>query len=305
MQALRAKKQTINASSRGFTLLELLAALVIIGFLVTIVSNRVQGLGDDACVIAALNGMKTVSAAAREFHCDFGVIPEEIVRVKKQDDSVNDKRNQNPEYASRFLGLDKDCSDETLRAYMEDGTFDYPDLLEDGHAGCYDMALCLQDLLGMTTKRSVLELLLHDWRGNYVRSNAMFNATELDPDAYPADPDGNPVYLPVIATPWADAIESEALEAAKKGKTELAQEFRRGKYYQIRVDSKIECIRRGVSGACAESKWKQLKDTARIVCLGENGLDDGGTRYPVPEDIGDDMVMFVFGSAPVRSPLGI
>jgi hypothetical protein len=165
------------------------------------------------------------------------------------------------------------------------------------------MAICLRDLLGMTTKRSVLERLLHDWRGSYIRPNAMFNATELDPATYPAGPDGSPVCLPIIAAPWADALESQAREAAKKGKPELAQEFRRGKYYQIRVDTSLECIRRGVSGACAEAKWRQLNHTARIVCLGENGLDDGGTRYPVPDDIGDDMVMFVFGHAPVRSSL--
>ncbi len=35
----------------------------------------------------------------------------------------------------------------------------------------------------------------------------------------------------------------------------------------------------------------QDKSSARIVSLGVNGLDDGGTALPVPADISDDVVM--------------
>ena len=47
----------------------------------------------------------------------------------------------------------------------------------------------------------------------------------------------------------------------------------------------------------------QDKDSARIVSLGVNGIDDGGTVFPVPADIGDDIVMFIFGGGETRSPL--
>ncbi|MBW2020521.1 MAG: prepilin-type N-terminal cleavage/methylation domain-containing protein [Deltaproteobacteria bacterium] len=47
----------------------------------------------------------------------------------------------------------------------------------------------------------------------------------------------------------------------------------------------------------------QDKDSARIVSFGANGLDDGGTILPVSADIGDDIVMFVFGGGETRSPL--
>ena len=48
----------------------------------------------------------------------------------------------------------------------------------------------------------------------------------------------------------------------------------------------------------------QDRDTARIISLGANGTDDGGTILPVPADIGDDIVMFIFGGGELRSPLG-
>ena len=48
----------------------------------------------------------------------------------------------------------------------------------------------------------------------------------------------------------------------------------------------------------------QDRDSARIVSLGANGLDDGGTVFPVPADIGDDIVMFIFGGGELRRPFG-
>ena len=47
----------------------------------------------------------------------------------------------------------------------------------------------------------------------------------------------------------------------------------------------------------------QDRASARIVSSGQNGRDDGGSEYPVPEDIGDDMVVFLFGGGVSRSPL--
>jgi len=44
----------------------------------------------------------------------------------------------------------------------------------------------------------------------------------------------------------------------------------------------------------------QDKKTARIVSFGANGLDNGGTGFPVPGDIGDDIVMFIFGGGETR-----
>ncbi len=47
----------------------------------------------------------------------------------------------------------------------------------------------------------------------------------------------------------------------------------------------------------------QDKASARIVSLGADGIDNGGTVFPVPADIGDDIVMFIFGRGETRSPL--
>lgn len=48
---------------------------------------------------------------------------------------------------------------------------------------------------------------------------------------------------------------------------------------------------------------KQIINSARIVSLGANREDNGGLTYPVPAEVGDDLVMFIFGGEPVRSPL--
>lgn len=58
-----------------------------------------------------------------------------------------------------------------------------------------------------------------------------------------------------------------------------------GNYYRIEMDT------------------PQDKDSARIVSFGANSKDNGGTILPVPADIGDDIVMFVFGGGETRSPL--
>jgi hypothetical protein len=285
--------------------------------LVTLVSRRVQGLGDDAQVIAALNNMKTISSAVKAFHCDFGFVPEEVERAKVYEDRKDDKRNLNPAYVTRFLCLEKDCGDEKIMTYMEDQFLDYPyfDIFEEGYAGCHAMARFLRDLLGKHLKdaqnSTYLQQLLHDsstgqgWRGRYATGNAFFNAAAWDDgrddETYPED--SPPVNLPLIATPWAQELEEAAREAQRTQMPERADEYRQAKYYQIRVRTTFECVDRRGTGNCAIREWKQHNETARIVCLGANGRDDGGTRYPLPDDIGDDMVMFVFGNEPFRSPL--
>jgi hypothetical protein len=48
----------------------------------------------------------------------------------------------------------------------------------------------------------------------------------------------------------------------------------------------------------------QDRTSARILSLGPDGADNGGSEYPVPEDIGDDILMFIFGGGATRSPQG-
>ena len=80
------------------------------------------------------------------------------------------------------------------------------------------------------------------------------------------------------------------------------KEYRKGKYYHIIIE---------------HEEKKQLKDTARIICFGFNCLDDGscfneakGRLITADDlkkescDIGDDSVMFVFGTQPTIFPEG-
>jgi len=56
----------------------------------------------------------------------------------------------------------------------------------------------------------------------------------------------------------------------------------------------------GVSGITREDE----RLSARIVSFGPNGRNNGGATIPLPlpEDTGDDLVMFIFGTGPVRRP---
>jgi hypothetical protein len=47
----------------------------------------------------------------------------------------------------------------------------------------------------------------------------------------------------------------------------------------------------------------QDRTSARILSTGVNGSDNGGSVFPLPDDIGDDIVMFIFGGGETRSPL--
>ena len=98
------------------------------------------------------------------------------------------------------------------------------------------------------------------WRGPYIEPNATVDATYFDPESYPCDAEGNPVSLPVIATPWADKCEKDAIEAEEGGDDVEAEKLRRGKYYQI------------LKPIWTRDRWEIYKDAASIVCRGEDCL---------------------------------
>ena len=161
------------------------------------------------------------------------------------------------------------------------------------------------------------------WNGPYLEANTTAR-----------DEDGDDV--PLVAVPWASGIEQAAREAEENGDESLGALYRKGKYYHIRV--KLEenkellpwCDVNDTAACLVSYTWpepldrkgpRQDKDTARIICYGENGLDDGsyckeydGTGNCVTEttieelkdpdfDIGDDLVMYIFADGFTRSPL--
>jgi len=64
-----------NHNSKGFTLLELLIVITIIGVLIGIVAPKVIGRGDDARQVAALNQVKVIENALKEYRIDNSRYP--------------------------------------------------------------------------------------------------------------------------------------------------------------------------------------------------------------------------------------
>ncbi len=330
-----------NQAGRGFTLLEVLAVLAVIGFMVTVVSVFANRNFGNYSLQQAINDMDKIKTSIRDgFYRDTWLIPQSTGKLIDGED--------HPEFATKYLCLKNDCEPGDIRnaTYTKEWKsgrpklegakihFDYVKCDELCSGSCELKKLCR--FFYVMTKNdwdiypedgTMKRVLLYDpgfkqgWNGPYIEGNAMIMDQAGD-------------YVPVIATPWAADIEQIAREAKEEGDKSLAEKYRKGKYYHIRVEwiekryvspwPEILHYQEG-KGAVARMRngIRQDKTTARIICYGENGLDDGsycrkyddegnckeGRETTIEElkdpdfDIGDDLVMFIFGDGVTRVPL--
>ena len=263
------KCKMINDKCRGFTLLELLVVLTFITAFGFLVATRFGTITEGAGVACALTEMGSIKETIKEgFYPDLGLIPEDTGA-----DGLPGTEDDRPEYSTRYLCLRNDGKDNPqytdMKAFLE----------------------------SKGIKENMLEWDKYSrrgWRGPYMEQDV---SASFDPDG----PDGprKERYIPLIATPWADSCEKNAQKEEDLGNNDLAEKYRKGKYYLI------------VGG--------QEKKEARIVCFGANCLDDGSyckdhdQERPInrataqdlnnPEyDTGDDVVVFIFGGGFMRSP---
>lgn len=237
-----------DKSLTGFTLLEILVVIMIMGFLTAMVAGHFLGIKEDAGNVTALNEMNKIKEAVRDrFYPDLGLIPEDAVH---------------PEMAIRFLCLKDDGVGPPVGPERQ------------------EMYVFIENILGAAQANRLIDWDKYSrkgWRGPYMEQET----------SYEADPGPPPKYFPIIVTPWVDFCEGRA-RAVESLDPALAAEYRKGKYYQI------------LGG--------QNRNNARIICYGANGLNGGAETATVAElkdpnfDIGDDLVMFVFGAGATRSP---
>ena len=328
---------------RGFTLLEILTVLTIIGFMITAVSVVMSRSIDDFSIQQAVNDMDKIRVAVRDgFYRDTGLIPQSFnIDIITQEPY--------PEFATQYLCLKNDCDQDNIKRATHNMLVgmtmwgrnrttpaDYVKCDELGSSGtCQLRKLCW--FFYYMTKPSNFTFYPKDgpikraflynpgfkegWNGPYLEANTTAR-----------DQDGDDV--PLVAVPWASGIEQAAREAEENGDESLGALYRKGKYYHIRVKLEENKELRPwcdvTENPVSEGKYawpldrngpRQDKNTARIICYGENGLDDGsyckeydGMGNCVAEttieelkdpdfDIGDDLVMYIFADGFTRSPL--
>jgi prepilin-type N-terminal cleavage/methylation domain-containing protein len=290
----------------GFTILELLVVLAIVGFFAIAIGSRLASVSDEAAVTTALEEMNNIKKAITDlFYPDLGFIPEDpgpdnrLVSASSSSAGDDDR----PWFATRYLCLQEDRARPTQP----------PDRLQfpQSHA----MWVYLRSQINRRSpddggaKAMAMAKLAWDryrqkgWRGPYMEQDI---AVSLDPQ--------NPAAMPLIATPWADKCENLARQAEEAGEKTEAERLRRGKYYLIVTDTVRD----------TEGNYAADKSTARIVSFGADCDDDGAYRHPdtgrrvtaadlrkanvnapgTPNtyDTGDDIVVFIFGGGTTRRP---
>lgn len=292
----------------GFTLLELLIVLVIIGFLVTATGRAFRKVDKDAQITAALSDMKAISEAiVNGMYPDIGYIPYPM---------------DDPLLTTSYLCLDMDYSPEEInkstyqkrvtyysRWGLQYKTIDLIDceklkeeVKKDRGEEEANRIYATCRLLGKgddPMKDSIKKWdIYHNkgWRGPYIKCNGSYY---YKPKTKEGAEEGYSV--PIIESPWADRCEQKAREAEKDGDDDLAKEYRKGKYYQIlpamKACTQWFCYRytlpghkpgtigsTGVDCCCltekfADMNWAVLKSGACIVSRGPNCLSDGAEEF--------------------------
>jgi general secretion pathway protein G len=106
-------------ASQGFSLIELLVVLVILGLIAGLVVPNIMGRGEDAKSRAAVAEVQRLSMAVDEFYLDTGRAPRELRELVERPGSVsnwngpyvNDSNLLDPwgnEYSYRFPGEHRD-----------------------------------------------------------------------------------------------------------------------------------------------------------------------------------------------------
>ena len=218
----------INDKCHGFSILELLVCIVILAFFVTIVATSTGKFDEDVKTAAALSDMTAIQTAITHgLYPDLGCIP---CNADYSDKSIEAL------FVPAYLFLKREEFKEMVETTEE--------CVKGGYRKYIDTWNKYQS---------------SGWGGPYMKSAAgSLDATYFDEEEFPKDSEDRHVYVDAMLTPWADKCEKMAREAEQEGESELAMEYRKGKYYQIYSPQKIVipgCAYCYISTDLASPKW--------------------------------------------------
>ena len=314
-------------TKKGFTLLEVLVVLMILGFLTAMTAGHFSRLKGEAAITTSLNEMKNIKEVIRDrFYPDLGLIPEDLLGL----DGLAVNGDEIPECATRFLCLKND-GDVTIGWNGANFVYTSNPGVEESLEMAAFLAEQLRIKLGVGNESlaaSQAEALLKwdkysykGWRGLYMEQEEYY---DYDGSG------GSNIYWPIIVNPWADRWE----EMARKEETQIppnpamADYYRSMKGYRIfgRQNKNLaQIVSYGANGK-ADCNVVVGTDVNNYVCVQPHtpvaanrpitGADwpnywavdntQSGNAWaigpPYESFDGDDLVMFIFGTQPVRRP---
>lgn len=105
---MRKRKQKSNEEKSSFTIIEIMAVLIILGLLGTIVAVNVIGKIDKARVTATKTSLKTLHSAVIQFKMDTGRYPDEEIGLQELLEQPSDVTNWEPGGYLQTTGIPKD-----------------------------------------------------------------------------------------------------------------------------------------------------------------------------------------------------
>ena len=85
-----------RAAERGFTLVEIMVVIVILGLLATLVARNVMGASDEAREQKALADCKTIAGAVRTYYGKNGRLPETLEDLAEKDEKGRSELEELP-----------------------------------------------------------------------------------------------------------------------------------------------------------------------------------------------------------------
>ena len=85
-----------RSSESGFTLVEIMVVIVILGLLATLVARNVMGASDEARETKAQSDVKMIAGAVRSFYAKNGTLPETLDELAEKDEKGRSELEERP-----------------------------------------------------------------------------------------------------------------------------------------------------------------------------------------------------------------